>query len=367
VTTIPSFDLESLGFSPFFQSSFSRHVSSAHARALLAGRVALEHRGEYVLFTAHGEVHAELAGRLRHTATARAELPAVGDWVVFHPTPDRARATIDAVLPRRTAFLRGAAGGATEAQVVAANVDVLFLLCAFGADLNARRVERYLTLARATGAEPVLVLTKVDLAGGECASIDEPLADLAKVARGVPIYPVSSVTGDGIRPLRAHLEGHRTGALLGSSGAGKSTLVNSLAAASRQATGPMGADGRGMHTTTHRELIVLPRGGLVIDTPGMRELRLWDAADGLDETFRDVTSIAASCRFRDCAHEREPGCAVRAALDDGEIDPERWGSYVKLERELASLAVRKDARAAADQKKRLKLISRAMRERYRAR
>jgi ribosome biogenesis GTPase len=323
--------LASLGFSSFFESAFVTHA----ADGLEPARVAVEHRSEYVLCTEAGELHAELAGRLRHESVVREARPVVGDWVAFRPTPDGARAVIHAVLPRRAAFVRGAAGTTTEAQVVAANVDVVFLLCATGADFNPRRVERYLTLARSSGAEPVLVLTKVDLAD----PLDASLAELHALAGGAPVHAVSSVTGEGVSALGRYLPIGTTVALLGSSGAGKSTLANRLAGGERLATGQLGVDGRGMHTTTRRELVVLPDGGVLLDTPGMRELRLWDAEEGLERTFVEVTDAARDCRFGDCAHDGEPGCAVREALERGDIDPERWASYVKLERELAVEAI----------------------------
>jgi ribosome biogenesis GTPase / thiamine phosphate phosphatase len=348
-----------LGFSSFFQNAFAPHG----AVGLLPGRVALQHRGAYVLFVDDGELHAELAGRMRHEASGAEELPAVGDWVAFRPNPDGGRAIVHALLPRRTAFVRGAAGGTTEAQVVAANVDVALVVCALASDLNLRRLERYLATARASGADAAIVLTKADLSN---AVIDQ-VADVERVAAGAPVHAVSSLTGAGLDGLGGYFTENRTVALLGSSGSGKSTLVNRLIGGSRQAVAPLGTDGRGQHTTTQRELVLLPGGGVVMDTPGMRELRLWEGGDALDETFSDVLALAAECRFRDCAHDGEPGCAVTGALEEGALDADRWESYRKLQREVSALAARKDARAAQDAKRRIKVLSRAIRARYHGR
>lgn len=350
--------LEQLGFSASF-----RHAFDALERTdLIVARVAAEHRGGYVVFTERGERLAEASGRLRHEARSRVELPAVGDWVSLQLAPsgrvgDDARGIVHHVLKRRSAFVRAVAGGVTEPQVVAANVDVVVVVCAAD-DANVRRLDRYLALVRASGAEPVIALTKVDLWPPDA-------RDLAALERtsGASVHAISGLTGQGIDALTARFAGHRTLALVGSSGAGKSTLVNRLLGEARQSTGGLGVDGRGAHTTTHRELLVVPGGGLVVDTPGMRELRLWDAEDGLDEAFADVGELAARCRFGDCAHEGEPGCAVRAALDDGTLPFERWRSWDKLQRENAAFAERKDARLAAEARRQRKVFARAARVR----
>jgi ribosome biogenesis GTPase len=361
-----------------FSSDLQQHFLPYQARGLLAGRVAAEHRAGHVLLTESGEVFAEVSGRLHHATTSRAELPAVGDWVAFLPEKTRGAgsgmnihsgsthrgdlAVIHAVLPRRTAFVRAAAGGTTEPQVVAANVDVVVIVCALGQDLNLRRIERYLAVTRASGAEAVVALTKADL-HPSVGVLDE----VRSVTGACPVHVVSSVTGAGLDGIRALVADGRTLALVGSSGVGKSTLLNRLASADAQSTAPLGADGRGRHTTTHRELFVLPDGGLVLDTPGMRELRLWNAEDALDETFADVAALAAECRFGDCAHDAEPGCAVVAALDRGSLSAARWASYDKLQREQHALARRQDARLAAEDRRRIKVFSRAARVRDRNR
>jgi ribosome biogenesis GTPase len=253
------------------------------------------------------------------------------------------------VLPRRTKFSRTAAtaGNRMEEQVVAANVDVVFLVSGLDGDFNVRRLERYLTLAYESGAAPVIVLTKTDV----CDDVVAAVAEAETVSFGVPVHAVSNVTGEGLDELRPYFEGNRTVAALGSSGVGKSTLVNALAGEELTATGDLRADGKGRHTTRARELVEMPGGGLFLDTPGMRELRLWEADEGLEAAFADVVAIERQCRFNDCSHEVEPGCAVRAALESGVLDSERFESYRKLQRELARLERLQDKRAGADFRK----------------
>jgi ribosome biogenesis GTPase len=330
----------------------------------VAGRVAVQHRGAYDVLTDDGELRCEVPQRLVREASTPAELPAVGDWVVVEPT-EPGRGVIHAVLERRTAFSRLAAhdpgSHTTHEQVVAANVDVVFVVSSIVDDLSARRLERYLTLGWESGARPVVLLTKADL-------VDDPaaaLAEVSEVAVGVPVHAVSVHTGAGLDAVRAELRPGVTAALLGSSGVGKSTLVNTLVGEELLATQEVRGDGKGRHTTTRRELIRLPGGGLVIDTPGMRELQLWVADHGLEEAFDDVTSLFAECRFSDCRHETEPGCAVLAALADGRLTTERWESYRKLERELAALELRLDKQARSRERRRYRALDRAARERRR--
>ena len=336
--------LERLGWSEELDSAFQPHADGG----LAAGRVAVQHRGMYGLYTPEGDLQAEIAGRLLHEGIV-ANLPAVGDWVAYRPLPGEDRGIIHAVLPRRTRFSRKTAWAATEEQVVAANVDVVFLVMALTEqDLKPRRLERYLTMAWESGAEPVIVLTKSDL----CDDLPTALAEVSGVAYGAPVEVVSNVTGEGIEALRKYAAGNRTVALLGSSGVGKSTLVNRLLGEERLATKEIReSDGRGRHTTTHRELVPLPEGGLVLDTPGMRELQLWSADEGIGASFGDVEELIAQCRFNDCAHDTEPGCAVRAAIDAGTLPAERFESYEKLQRELEMLARRQDKRAQSEERK----------------
>jgi ribosome biogenesis GTPase len=348
-----SFDLTALGWSPGREREFELYAADALAPA----RVAAQHRGGYVVYAAAGERPAEVAGRVRHTAAGPVDLPAVGDWVAVADGPNASAATIYAVLERETVFLRKAAGEQSVEQVVAANVDVVFLVSAFGDDLNVRRLERYLAAGWESGAQPVVVLNKSDLAENLAADV----AEVEAVAFGVPVHVVSCLDGTGIDALHGYLSGNRTVALLGSSGVGKSSLLNRLLGWERQETQGLRNDGKGRHTTTHRELVQLQDGGLVLDTPGLRELGLWDAGDGVDETFSDVAELAARCRFADCAHESEPDCAVRAALEDGTLTVDRLESYRKLLRELRRLELKTDGRARSEQRKARRRFARSLR------
>ena len=310
------------------------------ARGLAPARVIAQHRGLYRLATDAGETDGRLSGRFHHAA-GDGEHPVVGDWVAIQAEPGFA--LIQGLVPRRTAFVRRQAGTAHGAQVVAANVDVALLALSLNADLNLRRLERYLAATYESGAAPVVVLTKADV----CADVAGAQSAVQAVAGVAPVIALSAVTGVGMAALAGQLEPRRTAVLLGSSGVGKSTLVNALAGAELMATAAIRAsDARGRHTTTHRELIRLPSGALILDTPGMRELGLLDAEAGVAMAFSavedEVETLAKGCRFKDCAHQAEPGCAVRAALADGRLDPARWGSWRKLQRELAHARSRED-------------------------
>jgi ribosome biogenesis GTPase / thiamine phosphate phosphatase len=331
--------LEALGWSEFFADAFAPY----EPEGLIPGRVAVQERGAVVLFTA--------AGTLQATGSAVA-----GDWVAVQPIPGEERGIVRRVLPRRTRFARKEPW-LTEEQVVAANVDTAFLVTDCGRDFKPRRLERYLTATWDSGADPVIVLTKSDLAD----DVWETLAEAEAVAFGVPVHAVSSVTGAGLDELEPYLAAGRTIALLGSSGVGKSTLANRLLGEELLATGDLRRDGRGRHTTTHRELVLLPGGALLLDTPGMRELQLWADESALDETFGDVAALAEQCRFTDCAHASEPDCAVRAALAAGTLPRVRWESYRKLQRELRALAVKQDARLRSEARKERRRLERSRR------
>ena len=326
--TLPSTEsqLERLGWDDAWEASFVEH----HALGLEPARVVVQHRGAFDLAGSFGETRASAAARLVRAG----DLPAVGDWVGL----DRSNGLIEALLPRRTSISRKEALQVTREQVLAANVDVAFLVQALPLDFNTRRLERYLAMAWESGAQPVVLLTKVDLVD----DIQGYLAEVDAVTLGsCPLLAVSAKTGAGLQELQASFGENRTAVLLGSSGVGKSTLVNALVGEEVLETQEVRQDDhRGRHTTTRRELVVLPRGGIVLDTPGIRELQLWDA--DLEQTFGDIEEIARRCRFSDCAHESEPGCAIRDALADGSLSRERWQSYRKLERELHALEVRRD-------------------------
>ncbi len=348
--------LTHLGWDPAIEDQFAPFA----ADCLEPARVAVEQRGAYLLYTARGERWAELSGRLRHGVGGRGELPAVGDWVAIADPDGAERALVQAVLPRRTKFSRMAAtdGGDAVEQIVAANVDVVFLTAGLDGDFNPRRLERYLTLGWESGAAPVVVLTKADL----CADVEAALLDVEPVAIGVPVHAVSNVTGEGVDALAQYFAEGRTVAALGSSGVGKSSLVNRLAGEELMATGDLRADGRGRHTTTHRQLLLLPGGGLFLDTPGMRELRLWESEEGLATAFDDVAAAAASCRFSDCSHEREPDCGVRAAIANGTLDRDRYDSWRKLQNELRWLAVKQDAQLRSEARKERRRFARSQRK-----
>ncbi len=347
-------ELELLGWNDRLRTLYEPFA----AGDVVAGRVSIQHRGAYDVLTELGELRCEVPRRLVHEAVTTADLPVVGDWVVVARGSEDGSGTITAVLPRHTKFSRKTAWQATEEQVLAANVDIAFLVTSLNEDLSLRRLERYLILAWESGARPVIILTKADLHPDPVAAV----AEVETIAGGVPVHAISSRTGAGLDEVRELLRAGATAVLLGSSGVGKSTLVNTLAGEELLATQEIRDDGKGRHTTSHRELVQLPTGGLVIDTPGIRELQLWVADDGIDEAFEDVTQLFARCRFSDCAHDREPGCAVRAAVDDGTLSAERWDSYLKLQGELDHLDRKLDKRAAAEARKRWKAMGKEYRE-----
>lgn len=341
-------DREAAAFEPFA------------AEGLAPARVAVAYGATFRVYLEHDDVLADVSGRLRHEATSRRDLPAVGDWVAVKRPQAGSRASIQAVLPRKSMFSRKVAGETTAEQIVAANVDTAFLVLGLDRDFNIRRLERYLAMTWSSGAQPVVVLNKADIA----ADLDEAVAEARAVAFGAPVHAISSKAGLGLEHLTDYLRSGCTVALLGSSGVGKSTLINRLLGRERQRTAEVrAADQRGRHTTTHRELVPLPGGALLVDTPGMRELQLWDAEDGVQDAFDDIQSLAPECYFADCQHDTEPRCAVKAAVENGRLAPDRLESYLKLQRELKQLAARQDALALQEEKRKGKIGAKALRKR----
>lgn len=344
--------LEDLGWNARFAEAYAPFAADTRR----PGRVVLEHTHIYRVATPDQECLARVSGRLRHQAESRPDYPGVGDWVVVEPVDD-GDARIHAVLPRFSRFSRRAAGDVTEEQIVAANIDVVFLVGGLDGDFNPRRLERYLVVAWESGATPVIVLNKADL-------VDDASRHVAEVqasAPGVAVHAVSANQPETLAALRAHLGRGRTAALLGSSGVGKSTLVNRLVGHDLLRTRDVRiSDSRGRHTSTARQLVVLDGEGVLIDTPGMRELQLWDASEALGDAFADVTELALNCRFRDCRHVSEPGCAVRAAVERGEMSADRFESHGKLSAEREHQQRQVDARAMLEEKRRAKTQTKAL-------
>lgn len=349
--------LEEAGWRPALAAAFAPYAKEG----LQPARVALELNHIFRLWSAGGEILAEATGKLRHEAAGRHELPAVGDWVAFRPDPHGLRARIEAILPRRSAFTRKVAGSETKQQVVAANIDTVFLISSLDRDFNPRRVERYLLLTAQSGARPVIVLNKTDIAGPH---VDEAAEAIREIAGGAAIHALSARTGAGLAALAPYLDPGETVALLGSSGVGKSSIINALAGEDVLRTRSVRAsDSRGRHTSTHRQMVRLPGGALLIDTPGMRELQLWDVGESLNQAFDDIDAHTAGCRFRDCRHKSEPGCAVKAAVAAGTLPPARYESFLKLQAERDAFETRQDERALIEEKRRSKVMGKALRAR----
>jgi len=338
--------LEDFGWSSFFEKNLKPDSTK------IVGRVSSQHRELYRVLTDRGELVVKVSGRLRNAAASVAELPAVGDWVTVLMR-DTDRATIQTVLPRRSYLSRRAAGNRAEEQIIAANVDTVFIVTSLDADFSLRRIERYLLVAHNSGVRPVVILSKSDVAEGA----DGKRVECETVAQGTPIHVISSVTGDGVEAVKDYLGRGQTVAFVGSSGVGKSTLVNALFGDEIQKTNPVReGDNKGRHTTTYRRLILLPGGALLLDTPGMREVQLWADEGTLDAAFADIATAAEGCRFRDCKHLQEPDCAVRDHIDAG-----RLASFHAQQKELAHLHRQTDTQAAQAQKQRTKAIHKRMR------
>ena len=336
-------DLNELGWN----QSFAQDLQTLHQESLVPARVLRADRQRYQVRGAAGQWTAVVTGRFAHQAQGPSDFPAIGDWVALQPAEPGQEAVIAALLPRQSAFSRlgvnpggrGAERAQTDEQVIAANVDTAFLVNSLEGErgFELPRLERYLTLAWSSGANPVIVLNKTDA----CDRVEEFVAEAESIAFGVPVFPVSAAENQGIGPLRDQLAAGQTGVFLGPSGAGKSTLINALCGSERLPTGSVrGDDKRGRHTTTWSELITLPEGGMIIDTPGMRDIQLWADEEGLQTTFEDIEALAGQCRFADCSHQSEPNCAILAAIAAGELEEDRLKSYRKLQRELQFLADR---------------------------
>lgn len=319
----PIINIANYGFSNQFR------ILSQEFEHFSAARILSQEKRFYRVISDKGEKLAEVSGRFRYNSSSSADFPAVGDFVMIDWNEVGDNAIIHHVLPRKSCFVRKAAGDIQQEQVVASNIDTIFLCISLNNDYNLRRLERYISIAWESGATPVVVLTKSDL----CDTLDEKILEVSSVAIGVDIVVTSSVEQSGYQKLVPFLSKGKTVAFIGSSGVGKSTLINCLLGEEHLSTNGLRNDDRGRHTTTHRELILLPSGGMVIDTPGMRELGIWDSQIGIDKTFSDIDKIAEKCRFRDCTHSKEPGCAIQEAIENGQLKMERWQSYQKLKAE----------------------------------
>ncbi len=342
--------LKNYGWNEFFEAYFSEYAGDGFSPA----RVSVEHRNYYELYSEHGELTAEKAGKLFYNAEDPGSLPAVGDWVVIKQLPNEEKAVIHAVLPRKSKFSRKKAGETTVEQVVAANVDYVFIISSLNQDLNFKRMERYLALAWDNGVKPVVLLSKADI----CDGIYARLAETEERLVGTDVHVISALKGAGLDDLHKYFEGNKTVAVVGSSGVGKSTLINSLLNRNVMDVSEISLyKDRGRHTTAHRELFVVPGGGLIIDTPGMREIQLWEGGEGLEELFEDIEKLTLECKFSDCKHESEPGCRVLAAITSGELEEGRFKSYKKLQNEIKYFARKQDKKAQLEEKKKWKKIS----------
>ena len=345
--------LAKLGWNPVHEKAWNEAGRGSHFPA----RVIEVQKNIWRLASEAGDFPARMSGRLWHRLLNPQDWPAAGDWV------EADAGVIFDVLPRRSKLSRKAAGRRTEEQIVAANIDTVFIVSSLDDDFSPRRLERYLTVVWEGGAQPVIVLNKADL----CSDVERLGIETEAAAPGVPVYVISATNAQGLDQLKPYLRDGSTSALVGSSGVGKSTLINQLAGFDRQFVSTLSSDGRGRHTTTSRSLIVLPSGALVIDTPGMRELQLWAADERLNDTFQEIDRLARECRFRDCRHMSEPGCAVLQSLDNGDTPQERYDSYMKLRRELAFLDRKQDVSAALELKRKWKTIHKAHRAMQRTR
>ncbi len=347
--------LEELGWDSFFEDNFEEFKQIA----LTPARVVEEFRGFYRVRSANAEHLAEISGKLQHQAVARADFPAVGDWVAIVARAGERRATIEHILPRKTKLARKVAGRETREQIVATNLDVVFVVSALNREFNLRRIERYLSMVWESGARPVVLLNKADL----CPDATERVSEVEGIGLGTSVHLLSAVEKTGLDLVRAYLAPGTTSAFVGSSGVGKSTIINGLADAALRVQPVREQDDRGQHTTTSRQMIFLTGGGIVIDTPGMRELQLLNHEQGVEQAFEDIATLSQNCKFRDCGHHGEPGCAVEGAVQRGELAPDRVQSYRKLLAELNFQERKTNPVVARQVKEKWKKIHKAMRDR----
>ncbi len=349
--------LNELGWNHFFQQQ-----TADQNPEFLPARVSRQDANRYILLSEKGELIGHLPGRFRQLALSKADIPTVGDWVLVSPIEGGEAGTvqIEYLLERKSKFSRKEAGDVVDEQVVAANIDTIFIVNGLDDDFNPKRIERYLLLSWDSGAVPVIVLNKSDI----CDDLDNKLEELEAIAMGTPIITISAKEGSGIDAIRENIESGSTCALMGSSGVGKSTIINALLGYERFDTGEVREDdSKGRHTTTFREMVRLPEGGLIIDTPGMREIQVWADEESIGRSFSDIEELALNCKFTDCQHDQEPGCAIRDAIDDGSLEENRLTSYRKLLRELQHLEAQVDPAARAEKRQARRKFAKSIRNR----